>query len=196
MRSSLHNMAFFKTVTNADEALHYLKHNKVDVVLLDLIITSEESRTLQSGDELLRELYQWEDKPKVIILSKIDSLDMLDYCIEQLEADGYILKSGTSLSEIIPAINAVIEDEHYFSTRIKKLLKYKFGLLELGIVDRIILRELGKGNNQIDISKTLIENGFELSRSAVEKRVRKLRIRFEAKNIPHLIANAMKNGII
>jgi DNA-binding NarL/FixJ family response regulator len=123
LRENYKELLLFKVVTDADAALEYLQTHSVDVVLLDLILKSEHHTKLKSGDELLREIYNWNDKPKTIILSKIDSLDVLNYCIEQLEADAYILKSKTSAEEIIPAIDAVLENEYYYSYKIRKLFR-------------------------------------------------------------------------
>jgi DNA-binding NarL/FixJ family response regulator len=186
----------FKTVTDADAALEYLQRYPVDILLLDLILKSEYKTRLDSGDELLREIYLWEDKPKTIVLSKIDSLDMLNYCIEQLEADAYIFKSKTSVDEIIPAINAVLDNEYYYSYRIKKLLKYQFGLLEMDTTDRIILKELSNGLYQKEIVSILEEKEMSISVSAVEKRIRKLKLKFEANTTSHLVAIAIRKGII
>lgn len=186
----------FKVVTDADKALDYLRKHTVDILLLDLILKSEHSTKLKSGDELLREIYLWECKPKTIILSKIDSLDVLNYCIEQLEADAYILKSKTSVDEIIPAIDAVLGNEYYYSYSIKKLLKYQFGLLEMDTTDRIILKELSSGLHQKEIVLILEKKEIQISVSAVEKRIRKLKLKFEANTTSHLVAISIRKGII
>ena len=186
----------FKLVTDADMALDYLKVNSVDVLILDLVLKTDHPTRLDSGDELLREIYLWEDKPKTIVLSKIDSLDMLNYCIEQLEADAYIFKSKTSVDEIIPAIDKVLDDEYYYSDRIRKLLTYQFGLLELDTSDRIILKGLSKGLHQKEIVLVLEEKEIYISGSAVEKRIRKLKLKFDANTTSHLVAIAIRKGII
>ena len=186
----------FKIVTDADAALEYLKKHSVDVLLLDLVLKTDHPTRLDSGDELLREIYFWEHRPKTIVLSKIDSLDMLNYCIEQLEADAYIFKSKTSVDEIIPAIDTVLDNEYYYSDRIRKLLKYQFGLLELDTTDRIILKELSNGLHQKEIVAILEEKEISISVSAVEKRIRKLKLKFEANTTSHLIAIAIRKGII
>jgi len=186
----------FKALSNADSALDYIQEHRVDAVLIDLILKSEHETTLQSGDELLRVISQWTEKPKTIVLSKMDSLDVLNYCIEQLEADGYVLKSKTSLEELVPAINAVMEGEHYFSFPVRKLLKYQFGLLDLDTADISILKALSHGVGQKHIVMTLEDKGIVMTLSAVEKRIKKLKIRFDARNTPHLVAHAIRKGII
>tara|TARA_R110002051_G_scaffold174602_2_gene244812 strand:- start:1375 stop:2034 length:660 start_codon:yes stop_codon:yes gene_type:complete len=196
LKQTYKELLLFKVVTDADAALEYLKLYPVDIILLDLILKSEYPTRLKSGDELLREIYLWQDKPKTIILSKIDSLDVLNYCIDQLEADAYILKSRTSVNEIIPAIDAVLENENYYSYSIRKLLKYKFGLLEMDTTDRIILKDLSNGLHQKGIVSSLAEREINISVSAVEKRIRKLKLKFEATTTSHLVSIAIRKGII
>lgn len=196
LRETYKESLTFKVVTDADTALDYLQRYTVDILLLDLILKSEYPTKLKSGDELLREIYLWKRKPKTIILSKTDSLDVLNYCIEQLEADAYILKSKTSVDEIIPAIDAVLENENYYSYSIRKLLKYQFGLLEMDTTDRIILKELSNGLHQKEIVLVLEKKEINISVSAVEKRIRKLKIKFEANTTSHLVGIAIRKGII
>tara|TARA_R110002051_G_scaffold181774_1_gene251330 strand:+ start:100036 stop:100695 length:660 start_codon:yes stop_codon:yes gene_type:complete len=196
LKENYKDTLLFKAVSDGDTALKYLQTHSVDIVILDLILKSDFDTKLKSGDELLRILYHWEKKPKTIILSKIDSLDVLNYCIEQLEADAYILKSKTSADEIIPAIDAVLENEYYYSYGVRKLLKYQFGLLEMDTTDRIILTQLSNGLHQKEIVFALEKKEIIVSVSAVEKRIRKLKLKFEASTTSHLVAIAIRKGII
>lgn len=186
------------TVTTADKAFNYFQRENYDVILLDLILKSTAKKPkLLGGDELLRELNKFpKRKPKVIILSKIDSLEMLDYIINSLGADGYILKSRTSLKEIVPAIQAVLSEESFYSNSIKKILKYQESLLEIDFEDRTILRFLAEGLKQFEIEKEFQEKGISMTVSAIEKRIRKLKLRFDAQTTPQLTAIATKEGII
>ncbi len=196
LENAYKNMLRFKSVTDADAALDYLQKHKVDVLLLDLILKSEQPTLLHSGDELLRTIHHWIEKPKTIVLSKIDSLDILNYCIEQLEADAYILKSKTSLEELVPAIETVLEHENYFSFSVRKLLKYQFGLLDIDTTDITILKALSNGLVQRKIVILLEQKALPMTLSAVEKRIKKLKIRFDAETTSHLVATAIRKGII
>lgn len=199
--SSLEKSADFTfeitVATTADKALHNISQNQYDIVLLDLILKDESSNSLLSGGEdVLRELNKMEFAPKVIVMSKIDSLDMLDYVINVLDTDAYILKSRTSLQEIIPAIHSVLSNEHFYSQSIKKLLRYHENLLEMDIIDRIILKSLSNGLKYIGIESLLKEKSLHITVSAIEKRVKKLKIRFDANTNAQLVAMAIKEGII
>jgi len=52
-----------------------------------------------------------QQSPKVIVYSKSDSLEVLDYLVEHLQVDGFILKSRGSLEEIIPAVEQVLDGD-------------------------------------------------------------------------------------
>lgn len=181
----------------ADEALSKIRKNPPDIIFLDLILKNPPTLSnFTGGDELLRELNKIQNRPKVIILSKVDSLDMLDYIINILNANGYILKSRTSLEEIIPAIKLVLENENYFSPQVKKILRHNENLLEVDFVDVFIIKKLSQGLIQPEIETALLDRNVQLTVSAIEKRIRRLKLRFDAKTTTHLIALAIQNGII
>ncbi|WP_299111970.1 response regulator transcription factor [uncultured Winogradskyella sp.] len=186
-----------KATSDANSAFNELKNNDFDIVILDLILKGKIDRgQFTSGDELLSYLSKLEYRPKVIVMSKIDSFDMLDYVVSVLDADAYILKSKTSLQEIIPAIDAVLSGDNFFSDSIKKILRYNENLLDMDIVDRIILKAISNGLKQNEIAEELKIKRYAMTVSAIEKRIKKLKIRFDAHTSPHLIALAIKNGII
>lgn len=183
--------------TTADIALNYTLREEYDVILLDLLLKNEPYNSkLSGGDDLLRELNKNLNRPKVIVLSKIDSLEMLDYVINALNADGYILKSRTSLQEIIPAIKSVLKGESFYSDSIKKILRYNENLLDIDFEDRTILRCLSVGLKQIEMEYEFKKRDISMTLSAIEKRIKKLKIRFDAQTTAQLTAMATKEGII
>lgn len=183
--------------TTADIALNYTLREEYDVILLDLLLKNEPYNSkLSGGDDLLRELNKNLNRPKVIVLSKIDSLEMLDYVINALNADGYILKSRTSLQEIIPAIKSVLKGESFYSDSIKKILRYNESLLDIDFEDRTILRCLSVGLKQIEMEYEFKKRDISMTLSAIEKRIKKLKIRFDAQTTAQLTAMATKEGII
>ena len=185
------------TTSSADQAYTFIKKYLFDIVLLDIVLKNPSKEALFfDGDDLLRQLNKDGNNVKIIVLSKVDSLDMLDYIINILGADGYILKSRSSLNEIIPAINSVLDGENYFSNSIKKALKHNEMLIEIDFIDRLILKKLSQGLTQPQIEIELLKKSISLTVSAIEKRIRRLKLRFDAKTTSHLIALSIQNGII
>ena len=104
-----------KVATNLELGRNYLENGLFDVVLLDLVLKSDKKDIkVHGGEELLKEIRKMPIPPRVIVISRIDALDMLDYVVHHLQADGYILKSRKSLTEILPAIELVLNGQQYF----------------------------------------------------------------------------------
>lgn len=148
------------------------------------------------GDELLIQLRKMETSPKVIVYSKSDSLEVLDYLIDHLGVDGFILKSRESLEEVIPAIERVLDGDHYFSPSIKKLLRYHMDELEIDYTDRVMLKAFSNGVKQAEMKKYLAINGKSLSLSGIEKRIKRLKLRFNATTLTELVTIAFRKGLI
>lgn len=186
-----------KVAVDADQAYKCLQKEYFDIVLLDLILKPSKAQpNLKGGDELLREINKMNNSPKVIVLSKIDSLDMLDYIINTLGTDAYILKSRRSCDEIIPAIETVMNNETFYSPSVEKILRYNESLFEIDFRDRIILKALSEGSKQREIVSILNAKDIIMTVSAIEKRIRRLKARFNSNTIAQLIAIAVKEGII
>ncbi|MEM7087345.1 MAG: response regulator [Bacteroidota bacterium] len=182
---------------SADLGFKKLQQETFDVVLLDIVLKNElPNPQFLGGDDLLHRINKMSRRPKVVVLSKIDRLDMLDYIINILDADGYILKSRESLREIVPAILSVLDGNHFYSPAIEKILRFNESLLEIDFTDRVALSGLSQGLIQREIVDLLAQKEVILTVSALEKRIRRLKVRFEAKTSAQLVAKAVKEGII
>ena len=182
--------------TDADIAFTLLQKQRFDIVLLDIVLKNNlpEPKFI-GGDGLFREILKMTCRPKVIVLSKIDSLDMLDYIINILGADGYILKSRSSLEEIIPAIESIIDEQNFYSKSIERILRYNESHLEIDFTDRAILNGLSNGLTQKGIVIFLKKKDITMTVSAIEKRICRLKLRIYSKTTAQLIATAIKEGI-
>jgi len=185
------------SIFTADDAYAYIISVHVDVVLLDIVLKSERTEAiLLNGDDLLRELRKLTSAPKIIMHSKIDGISMLDYVINSLHTDGYILKSRTSLREFPMAITQVLVEERYFSPSILEKLKKEDNYLDIDYTDRILLLALSRGAKQVQLSVHLSQKDITMTLSAIEKRIHKLKERFDTDTVVQLIAEAHKQGII
>ncbi|WP_299884365.1 response regulator [uncultured Lacinutrix sp.] len=196
--TAYHNYEFvIKQASETDKAAKLIRSHHFDLILLDLILKKTNTNAeFFSGDDLLRYIRKIELPTKVIVLSKVDSIEMLDYVINVLGADGYILKSDISLNELLPAIDIVINNGSYISASIAKQFQYYETTLDLDYRDKVILNGLSNGGNHHDIVLQLETKGIQITKSAVEKRIRKLKERFEAKTTAQLMVKAIKMGII
>ena len=177
---------------NLTEAVLEARMRCFDVILLDFYLNSPTG----GGDLFLKARSGFACKPKIIIFSKVDKMDIIDHLVHQLEADGFILKSSNSLDEIIPAIAAVQRGERYFSPTIVEKLKRFSTKKDIDYIDRLLLKGLSKGMKQNEIADYFIENGISLTPSAIEKRVKRLKEHFNAKTSLELMSIVSKHGYI
>lgn len=182
---------------NADDAYGLIKKQSFDIVLLDLILKSKRQEAiLMDGDDLLKQLRKQDNCPKIIVHSKIDQLSMLDYVINALDADGYILKSRTSLSEFVPAIKTVMVNRKYLSPSVDISLTRNHLLLDVDYIDRMLLVGLSRGLRQNELAPYMDGKEISITLSAIEKRIKKLKERFNAETTIQMVAQAIKEGII
>lgn len=182
---------------NADEAFDKIEENDFDLILLDLILKNEnENVRFTGGDDLLRYVKKNLGYIKVIILSKVDSVEMLDYIINVLGADGYILKSDKSIAEVLEGIKDVFNGRRYISPSLDKQFRYYESVLDLDYRDKAILNGLSQGGSHKDIASELESKGVSITKSAIEKRIRNLKQRLRAKTTGELMVKAMQLGII
>ena len=197
LRKKQHQMYFEPVHVNTiDEALIEVKMRRYDVVLLDFYLKDSAKEHPRDGDLLFHETAKMLRPPKVIMYSKADSLEVVDYLVLQLNANGYILKSSKSLDEIVPAIDLVMSGETYFSPEIRrKIVRYQ-SQKEIDYIDRVILQAFAKGIMQKDMSNYLEENGKPLTLSAIEKRTKRLKLHYNAKTLTELMSIVVRQGLI
>ena len=179
------------------QAHRLLMQKTFDVVLLDIYLTEPGDKVNNNdGDALLREITKMKTPPKVIVYSKMDRLDMLDYLIHLLGAEGYILKGRKSLEEIPKAIEKVLEGESYYSPPIQKLMRHYDKQLDLNYADRTILKGLSMGLTQPQVRDFLGKKGRPLSLSSIEKRIGQLKSKYNSSSLAELISVVTRKGII
>lgn len=102
------------------EALALIAQHQPDIVLLDISM-----RLPEEGFAVARELRQQNSPVKVIYLSGQDYSEALlrefVHCAFELEAAGFVVKSGSS-AEIIDSIKTVAANHRYFSGRLTPYL--------------------------------------------------------------------------
>lgn len=179
-------------INNLTDAVLEAKMRCFDVILLDFYLNSPTG----GGDLFLKARSEFACKPKIIVFSRVDKMDIVDHLVHQLEANGFILKSSNSLDEIVPAIAATLRGERYFSPTIAEKLQRFSSKKDIDYIDRLLLKGLSKGMKQNEIADYFIENSISLTPSAIEKRVKRLKEYFNAKTSLELMSIVSKQGYI
>lgn len=88
-------------VFNGQEALDLLKHDRVDLILLDIIMP------VMDGTEFLRHYTTKTKKPPIIVFSNLDSQNHVSE-VYKLGASHYMLKAWASPKELVRIVKRTL----------------------------------------------------------------------------------------
>lgn len=174
---------------NGHELFSLLKQHKADVVLMDIRMP------LMDGIEATRKMAEKYPEIKVIALTMFEEISYFNQMVEA-GADGFLLKK-TNKDELHRAINMVMQGENYFSeefmNNVNKHLRPRNKTANIDISEREqeVLELICRGMSNAEISKFL-----GVSARTVDGHRARLLEKTGAKNSPHLVMFAIKNGLI
>lgn len=173
-----------------------IKENKADILVLDI------SMPQKDGIAVLKELQNANLATKVIILSSYEDLKIIKE-VMKLGAKGYLTKKCAG-EKIIEAINAVYQEQEYFSDSVREKIFNSFlqnnpklnpvpnienpilSVRETEIITLIALEYSGK-----EISEQLF-----ISMNTVETHRKNIIRKLKTKNTIGLVKYALKNNLI
>lgn len=191
LRTILNELDEIKVVgeaSNGHELLDQLKHQPADIVLMDIRMP------VMDGIEATRKVTERFPDVRVIALTMHEEIGYFNQMVEA-GAYGFLLKK-TNRDELQKAINLVMQGEYYFSeefiAQAKTLSKPKQkSLVELTEREEEVLELICKGYSNAEIGKYL-----GVSNRTVDGHRARLLEKTGAKNSPHLVMFAIKNGLI
>ncbi len=198
IKSLIESNSHFNMVMEASNGKEFItlvkEHEDLEIILLDIDMPE------MSGDEVCKFVKKHYPNLKVLVLSRIDEMHMVQYML-QLGANGYVLKS-TSWDNLSQAITDVYEKGYHQSELVQQALwenirhqgKLKFHLLHM---ERISKREM-EVLLLICKAKTTAEIADELfiSKRTVDGHRANLLKHMNVKNTTGLIVKALKEGLI
>lgn len=174
---------------NGNELLEILKHHAIDLVLMDIRMP------VMDGIEATRKIVEKYPQTRVIALTMFEEISYFNQMIEA-GADGFLLKK-TNKDELELAITTVMNGENYFSeefiNKVNRTQRPGAKLIDIDLTDREqeVLELICKGMSNAEISKFL-----GVSARTVDGHRAHLLEKTGAKNSPHLVMFAIKNGLI
>ena len=139
------------TLDNAEEAVHYIQHNPVDVALMDIHLPGISGIKATS---IIRHHYP---QVRVLIMASAASRNSIDTAMTA-GATGYLLKN-TRTPQLIAAIRAVVQDLPVFSPDLlNQILPNRHHIMrtahELAITQKelMVLHHLNQGLRNADIA--------------------------------------------
>ncbi|MEO8822426.1 MAG: response regulator transcription factor [Ginsengibacter sp.] len=186
--NQLENLEVAGSVSNAFDAIPFLKQNPIDVILLDINLPDI------SGIDLCKKIHKEFPQIKIIGISTFSERSYISRMIEN-GASGYLIKSA-SKEEIAEAIDTVLKDKMYLSVSMEHIAK-PLSILSSGHIPSLTKREKeilaliseGLTNNQI------AEKLF-ISPLTVDSHRKNLLTKLNANNTASLVRVAIENGLI
>jgi DNA-binding NarL/FixJ family response regulator len=184
----LENIEVAGAVSNAFDAIPFLKKNKIDVVLLDINLPDI------SGIDLCKKIHKEFPEIKILGISTFSERSYISRMIEN-GASGYLIKSA-SADEIAEAIDTVLKGKIYLSVSMEHIAK------PLSIISSDNLPALTKREKEILqlISEGLTNNQIAeklfISPLTVDSHRKNLLTKLNVNNAASLIKLAVQNGLI
>jgi DNA-binding NarL/FixJ family response regulator len=188
--NEINNIKVVGEAGNGNELLELLKKTETDVVLIDIKMPK------MDGIEATQKVKALYPGVKVIALTMHEEISYFNKMIE-VGASGFLLKK-TNQDELEKAILAVLADGTYFSEEFLSSLEKQPAIssgkqsdVVLTDREREVLELICKGMSNPEISRHL-----GLSQRTIDGHRARLFEKTGAKNAPHLVMFAIKNGLI
>ncbi|WP_316633527.1 response regulator [uncultured Flavobacterium sp.] len=169
-----------------------------DLLISDLSFKKDHREIkITSGDELIEKVRELQPNIKIIAYSVEDKSFRIKSLFDNADIDGFVLKGRNSIEDLKKAIHIIsTSDQNFISFEVASALQEKNNF-EIDDFDILILKHLALGTAQDDIIELLKNSGVKPnSKSAMEKRLSKLKDFFKANNTVHLVSITKDMGII
>ncbi|RZJ33805.1 MAG: response regulator transcription factor [Flavobacterium sp.] len=186
-----------------DDALLKIKKALFEKAPFDLLITDlsflEDGRQsrINTGEMLIAEVRRIQPELKILVFSVEDKPFKIKSLFDNYGIAGYIFKGRNSIPQLKQAISELEKGgKPYLSPELSNI-RSSNGVSEIDEYDITLLKYLALGLTQNEISAKFQQTGISpSSRSAVEKRINRLKIHFMANNSVQIVVMAKDLGFI
>lgn len=175
-----------------------IENEPYDLLISDLSFKADSREVkIENGDQLIEKVRAIQPNLKIIAYSIEEKSHRIKSLFNNCDIDGFVLKGRNSIEELKKAIQLLsISELKYLSPEMSSVL-YKNNNYEIDDFDILIMKHLSLGIAQDDIKDIFINLNIKPnSKSAIEKRISKLKDFFKANNTVHLVSIAKDMGII
>lgn len=185
-----------------DEAFLKIQKAILDEAPYDLLISdlsfvgNPNEQKIVSGEALITKVKELQPNIKIIVFSIEDKAHTVQKLYNTLNVNGYVLKNVNGQKELKTAVKNVFNGARYISIPLKSVLNSKEAF-EITEYDIFLLKCLSRGIEQKDIPAEL--KAYDISPysiSSVEKRLKLLKVNFNANNPTQLVAITKDFGLI
>jgi len=197
------NIVDFQHSKYCDEAFLKIRRAIQDNEPYDLLISDLSFKTdhrevkIANGDELIQKVRELQPDIKIIAYSVEDKSFRIKSLFDNAGIDAFVLKGLNSIEELKKAISIITSsDQKFISPEVASAMQEKNNN-EIDDVDIQILKHLSAGTSQDEIIEIFKNSDTKPnSKSAIEKRLSKLKDFFKANNTVHLVSITKDMGII
>ncbi|MBA5792766.1 response regulator transcription factor [Flavobacterium sp. xlx-214] len=169
-----------------------------DLLISDLSFKTDQTNTvLNSGEDLINAVKKIQPQLAIVVYSIEDRMAKIKNMFDRNLINSYVSKGRNSAQELRKSIENIYENgEQYVPESLQHLLK-KATVFEIDDQDIELLHLLASGHSQEEISTVFRNKKYSsASVSSLEKRINKLKIHFNSRNITHLINQTKDLGLI
>lgn len=186
-----------------DDALLKIKkalqeNQPFDLLISDLSFKTDHQKTeLKSGEELVQAVKELQPKIQIIVYSIEDRMAKIKSMFDNNLINAYVSKGRNSTEELKKAIEYLYKKSSKYmpETLLNKLRETS--VFEIEAQDIELLQLLAKGYSRDEISEVFFTKNYaSASLSSVEKRINRLKIHFNSRNITHLVSQTKDIGLI
>ncbi|WP_337966855.1 response regulator [uncultured Flavobacterium sp.] len=175
-----------------------LDNEPYDLLISDLSFKKDHRDVkISCGDELIEKVRELQPDIKIIAYSVEDKSFRIKSLFDNSDVNGFVLKGRNSIEDLKKAIHLIsTSDQRFISHEVASALQEKNNF-EIDDLDIEILKYLSSGTPQDEIIKIFKDSGKKPnSKSAMEKRLSRLKDFFKANNTVHLVSITKDMGII
>jgi len=182
---------------NCGDALRIINRSKqgehFNLFLIDVQLDASEDGTITSGEDLAVYIKSEFSNSKIIILTAIDNTERVKSIIKSTPHDALMIKTDITSKTLLQAFNSVMNNNLYYSTRVKRLNVLTLENEELlDDIDKKIIFHLSKG-----VTTKNLPNFIDLKLSMIEKRKSAIKQIFNVSGgDAELLLEAEKRGFI
>jgi len=163
-------------VTTCDAALEKIRGKQpIDLIFLDMKLPKSSDGQFLSGEDLGIEIRKQLSDAKIIVATTYNDNYRVNNILKSFNPEGFLIKNDIAPSDLITAIETVVEGTPYYSKTVLKLLRSHMNNdFFLDKIDRQLLYELSIGAKMVDLPKTI-----PMSIGGIERRKRQLKEIFD-----------------
>lgn len=167
------------------------------LVLTDLSFEKDyRAVTLSGGAALLEAVHAQYPELKTLVYSIEDKTFRIKKLYNDFGLWGYVLKGRRSLEKLKVALQTLAADKLYYDPELQAQLRDQ-GFVSLDAYEILLLQQLAAGSSLDEMEQYCRDQGVKpCSKSAIEKRLYRIRDAFEAKNLTHLVGLVKDRGVV